>query len=61
MKDFIATVFRIIYRDMTRFAALDKNDKSKQNQQYKSLHDNYTKARARQHQQIRKNIRTRCK
>lgn len=61
MKDFVTHVFAIFYKDMVRVSALAKIDNSKQNQQYKSLHDSYTKARTRQYQQIRKNIRTRCK
>ena len=60
MKD-MAHALALINREMVFFSALAKIDSSQKNRQYKSLHDAYTKARARQYQQIRKNIRTRCK
>ena len=51
----------LINREMMHFAALAKVDSSKKNKQYKSLHDGYTKARARQYKQQRNMIRTRHK
>lgn len=60
MKD-IAHALVLINREMAHFAALAKIDSSKKNKQYKSLHDAYTKARARQYKQMRNTIRTRHK
>ena len=54
-------VLALINRDMINFAALAKIDSSKRNKQYKSLYDGYTKAKARQYQQIRSIKRTRRK
>lgn len=51
----------LINREMAFFSALAKIDGSKKNRQYKSLHDAYTKARARQYQQMRTIKRTRHK
>lgn len=51
----------LINRDMIHFAALAKIDSSKKNKQYKSLHDGYTKAKARQYKQIRSTQRIRQK
>ena len=60
MKD-MAHALVLINREMAHFAALAKIDSSKKNKQYKSLHDGYTKARARQYQQMRTIKRTRHK
>ena len=60
MKD-MAHALALINREMVRFSALAKVDSPKKNRQYKSLHDSYTKARARQYQQIRTTKRTRHK
>jgi hypothetical protein len=60
MKDMVHALV-LINREMMRFSALAKIDNSAKNKQYKSLHDNYTKARARQYQQIRKTVRTKHK
>ena len=54
-------VFGLINREMLNLAALAKIDGSKKYKQYKSLHDAYTKARARQYKQKRNMIRTRHK
>ncbi len=60
MKDMLHAL-ALINREMVRFSALAKVDSSKKNKQYKSLHDSYTKARARQYQQIRTTKRTKHK
>jgi len=60
MKDMVHAL-ALINREMLHFAALAKIDASLKNKQYKSLHDGYTKARARQYQQKRNIIRTRHK
>ena len=54
-------VFALINREMLNLAALAKIDSSQKNRQYKSFHDSYTKARARQYQQMRTIKRTRHK
>jgi hypothetical protein len=60
MKDMVH-VFALIDRNMLNLAALAKIDGSKKYKQYKSLHDAYTKARARQYKQMRNITRTRHK
>ena len=60
MKDMVHALV-LINREMALFANLAKIDSSKKNKQYKSLHDGYTKARARQYQQMRTIKRTRHK
>ena len=60
MKDMVH-VFGLINREMLNLAALAKIDGSKKYKQYKSLHDAYTKAQARQYKQMRNMIRTRHK
>ena len=60
MKDMVHTL-ALINREMVRFSALAKIDSTAKNKQYKSLHDSYTKARARQYQQIRTTKRTKYK
>ena len=60
MKD-MAHALVLINREMAHFAALAKIDSSKKNKQYKSLHDAYTKAQARQYQHKRNMIRTKHK
>lgn len=60
MKDMVHALM-LINREMAFFSALAKIDSSQKNRQYKSLHDAYTKARARQYQQMRTIKRTRHK
>jgi hypothetical protein len=50
-----------IAREMAHLSAMAKIDKSQIHQKEKALRDNYTKARARQYQQIRTTKRTRHK
>ena len=60
MKDMVHALM-LINREMAFFSALAEIDSSQKNRQYKSLHDAYTKARARQYQQMRTIKRTRHK
>ena len=52
---------QFIAREMAHLSALAKIDKSQIHQREKALRDNYTKAKARQYQQMRNKIRTRHK